>query len=384
MMPAMIRDALFLTRMDSRLLFRSRITWLWAFVMPVMFFYFIGAVTGGARRAQETAKESIAILAPADAGFLADHLVRRLEDRRYRVVRARSEEELMPHRRRLRLPPEFTESVLAGRQVKLKLERAGGGIDADYDELRISRAVYTVLADLIVLARDGGDPTAERVARLAAEPRNVTLAVESAGVRITPPGGFQQSVPGNLVMFVMLVMFTSGSVRLLLERDRGILRRLASSPMARLSVIAGKWGARMALGIVQIAFAMLAGTVLFTVDWGPHPVMVVIVLIGFAAMTALAGMLLGNFARTEGQAVGIGVVTTNVLAGLGGCWWPVEVTPVWAQKLAVLLPTGWTMDALHKLMSFGAGPSAIVPHLAAHAGVVVVAAWLLARRFRFQ
>lgn len=379
----MIRDALFLARMDLRLVFRSWITWLWAFVMPMMFFYFIGTVTGGARRAQDAAKESIAVLAPADAGFLAGQLIHRLEERRYQVVRVRSEQELARYSRRLRLPAGFTESVLAGRQVTLKLERTGGGLDADYDQIRVGRAVYTVLADLIAVAKDGTAATAEHFERLAAEPRNVTLAVESAGVRITPPSGFQQSVPGSLVMFIMLVMFTSGSVRLLLERNSGILRRLASAPMARLSVVAGKWGARMGLGMIQIAFAMLAGTLLFSVDWGPHPVAVVIVLTGYAAFAALAGMLVGNFARTEGQAVAIGVVGTNVMAALGGCWWPIEITPPWAQKLAILLPTGWTMDALHKLMSFGAAPATVLPHLAAHAVFTLGAAWLLARRFRF-
>ncbi len=78
------------------------------------------------------------------------------------------------------------------------------------------------------------------------------------------------------------------------------------------------------------------------------------------------------------------VLTTNVLAALGGCWWPIEITPGWVQKLALLLPTGWIMDALHKLMSFGAAPSAVLPHLAAQAGLAVASAWLLARRFRFQ
>ena len=262
----MIQDALFLARMDLRLMFRSWATWLWAFAMPVLFFYFIGTVTGGARR--QPARESVAVLVPADAGFLAGQLVRRLEQRDYHVIRAQSEEELSRHRRRLRLPAGFTDSVLAGRQVAIKLERDGGGLDADYDQVRINRAVYTVLADLIALSRRSGAPTTESFEELAREPRNLTLAVESAGVRITPPSGFQQSVPGNLVMFIMLVMFTSGSVTLTLERNQGILRRLASSPIARLGVVAGKWGARMALGMVQIAFAMLAGTVLFRVDWG--------------------------------------------------------------------------------------------------------------------
>jgi ABC-2 type transport system permease protein len=379
----MIRDAWFLTRMDLRLLFRSRATWLWAFVMPVVFFYFIGTVTGGAFRPPE--KDAVAVLVPPDAGFLADQFLMRLKERDYRVVRARSEEHLSAFRRRLRLPAGFTASVLAGRPVTVKLERSGGGgLDAGYDEVRIGRAVYAVLADLIVIGREGAAATPERFAQLAARPRNVTVQVASAGVRIVPPTGFQQSVPGNLVMFILLVMFTSGSVTLTLERDRGILRRLASSPMSRPAVVVGKFGARFVLGMVQIAFAMLAGMILFRLDWGPHPVLVVAVLTGYAALAAVAGMLLGNFARSDGQAIGIGVLASNVLAALGGCWWPIEVTPAWAQKVALALPTGWAMDALHKLISFGAPPVSVLSHLAALGASALLAAWLLARRFRFQ
>ena len=101
----MIRDALFLVRMDSRLWMRSPITWMWAFVMPVIFFYFIGTVTGGARSGQTA--DTIAVLEPADAGPLTDQLVRRLEERRYRVVRVRPEEELARYGRRLRAPAGF-------------------------------------------------------------------------------------------------------------------------------------------------------------------------------------------------------------------------------------------------------------------------------------
>jgi len=35
------------------------------------------------------------------------------------------------------------------------------------------------------------------------------------------------------------------------------------------------------------------------------------------------------------------------------------------QSLALALPSGWTMDALHKLVSFGYAPSTAVPHVAA-------------------
>jgi ABC-type multidrug transport system permease subunit len=69
---------------------------------------------------------------------------------------------------------------------------------------------------------------------------------------------------------------------------------------------------------------------------------------------------------------------------LGGCWWPIEVTPVWLQKGALFLPTGLTMDALHKVVNFGAAPSAVIPHLCALVAAAAVAGWVVARGFRFQ
>jgi ABC-type multidrug transport system permease subunit len=281
------------------------------------------------------------------------------------------------------LPAAFSQSVLAGRQVTVTLTRKGGGLGADYDELRVTRAVYTLLADLVVGAREGA-ATPQGLAAVAARPHNLTLRVTPAGKRLDPPVGFEQAVPGTMVMFVLLVMFTSGAVTLTIERNQGILRRLASSPMSRGAVVLGKWGARMGLGMVQIAFAMLAARVLFGVHWGPYLGAVVAVMLAYAALATGLGMLLGNLGRTEGQVIGIGVLASNVLALLGGCWWPIEITPPWAQKLALTLPTGWAMDAMHKLVSFGAGPAAVFPHVLALTALALVAGYALARSFRFQ
>jgi ABC-type multidrug transport system permease subunit len=73
-----------------------------------------------------------------------------------------------------------------------------------------------------------------------------------------------------------------------------------------------------------------------------------------------------------------------VISALGGCWWPIEVTPLWMQKLSLFLPTGIAMDALHKLVNFGAGPETVIPHIAVMAAAAAAAGWLAARVFRFQ
>jgi ABC-2 type transport system permease protein len=379
----MWKDAFFIARMDAWHLLRRRETMLWTFIMPVIFIYFIGTITGNVGGSGDS-KDDLAVRIPADGGFLADQLIVRLESLQYRVVRTKSQEELNSYRRRLEIPAGFTDAVLAGYQMKLRFARTGDDLTADYDRVRISRAVYTVLADMILATKDGAAATPEALAKITAEPRTLTLDVKPAGKRVDPPSGFEQSVPGTMVMFTLLVLFTSGAVSLTVERKLGILRRLASAPMARGAVTLGKWGARMALGMVQIIFAMTAGTVLFHVHWGPNLPMALVILLAYGALAAALGMLLGNYGRTEAQVIGIGVIASNLLAGLGGCMWPIEIAPRWAQHLALFLPTGWTMDALHKLVNFQASAASVIPHLVATLIAALLAGYAVSRSFRFE
>lgn len=376
----MLRDAFHLAYMDARFLLTRRETLMWTFVMPVIFFYFIGAIMGNSI-GQVAAPDPIAIRVPSDAGFLADQLTERLKAVHYRPIRTSTDADWQKFARRLEIPEGFTTSLLAGRHVDIRFSRTGRDDDAEFDRVRIYRAIFSLDADLSLA---GPAPTPERLAALAAAPRTLTLAVHAAGKRVDPPTGFEQSVPGTMVMFTLLVLFTSGAVTLTIERRLGILRRLASAPLSRGAVVLGKWGARMVVGTIQISFALLTGTLLFHVHWGPNLPVLMLVLLAYGALAASLAMLLGNLGRTEAQVLGLGIIFSNLMAGLGGCWWPIEVTPLWAQKFALFLPTGLTMNALHKLVNFGASPAAVVPHLCVLVVAASLALWVLARTFRFQ
>ena len=99
----MFRDALFLARRDLRFMFRSRETWLWTFLMPIVFFYFIGTVTGNFSGKGDV-KDPIIVSRPTSAGFLADRLIQGLQTRGYRLVDKGS-------RVQLSVPENFTASV---------------------------------------------------------------------------------------------------------------------------------------------------------------------------------------------------------------------------------------------------------------------------------
>lgn len=377
-----LRSAAFIGRKDVAYSLRRRETIVWVFVMPIVFFYFLGTVTGGSGLGG-SAPEALALAAPADAGFLAGQIRKRLEQQGFSVLDA-SDPASRELPRKLILPPQFTERVLAGQRSKVTFVRSGDGLSADYDSFRVSRAVYTVLADLAVARQSGETPSQAAFERLAAMPRALTLEVRAAGRRHRTPSGFEQTIPGTMVMFTMMVLLTSGAIPLLVERQQGVLRRLASAPMSRGAVVLGKWLGKMALALVQIGFAMLAGRVLFGMHWGRALVAVLLVLGAWAALNASASLLLGSLARTGAQAAAVGVVASLTLAALGGCWWPIEVAPGWMQHLALFLPSGWTMGALHRLVSFGDPGSSVLPHVAGLAVAAAITGWATARVFRFE
>jgi len=127
---------------------------------------------------------------------------------------------------------------------------------------------------------------------------------------------------------------------------------------------------------------MVAGRYWFGVDWGPHLWAVLVLLAAYITLCSALAVAFASIARTESQALAAGVIVSCLLAALGGCWWPIEVTPEWMQRAALFVPSGWAMDGLHKLISYGDSPAAILPHLAALVAATMVVGYIAVRRFR--
>ena len=376
-----MRDAFFVARKDLRHTLRLPQVWVWMFVMPLLLAYIVGSLM----QSMAGSIERIAVYAPPDSGFLADEMARRLAASGYKVVRLGDAAMIKSYPLALAIPAAFTNSVLSGPPAEIELRYPAGYRLFAWDQYRVGRAVDEMLGDLVVLAKQGRTPDAAGFAALAAQPRKLELRVESAGEAKKPILGFQQSVPGFIVMFTLQVSLTAGCVLLIAERRQGVLRRLAATPVSRASIVAGKLTSRLVMGLIQVGVAMLAGRWWFSMQWGGRNLWAVLVLLAaYTTLCAALGLLFSSIARNESQALAAGVITAHLLAAMGGCWWPVEVTPVWMQHAALLLPTGWAMDGLHKLISYGAAPASVVPHVAALCSASLLAGWVAIRRFRTE
>ena len=384
-----MKGSLFIALQDIRFQVFQGATIVWVFVMPPIFFYFIGTVTGGFSEGMSGGAATPIAIHADEPGFLKSQIDLRLRDNDFDPTwnapsTSDSSEEPRPFRT-LTFDPYLTENIASGEGTAAVFDTRASALSRDYETIRVQRSLYTVLADVVVAdARSADALTAADIEAVNAEPRIWRLETMPAGQRQEIPSGFEQAIPGILVMFTLLVLLTSGSALLAVERKQGLLRRLAATPITRAELVAGKWSGRMVLAAVQVAVALAFGTWLFNMNWGPDFAMILLVLFGWAAFCASAGLLLGSIANTEAQASGLGVLLANVLAALGGCWWPIEVTPDWMQTLQKFLPTGWTMDALHKLISFEAGAMSVLPNVLILLLAAVGTGWLAVNRFRYE
>jgi ABC-type Na+ efflux pump permease subunit len=381
-----VKNIFFIAWQDARNQLRQGSTLLWLLIMPPLFFYFIGTVTGGFSSGLSGGQATPVTVVAESPGFLKDQIDLRLAANDFSATWVDAlqpaAEEGAPSRT-LTFDSNLSDKVLAEEQVGIRYETKANALTRQFEEIRVNRALYTALADIVIADATLGPLDGEALVALNSTERAWQLSVSPAGERLQIPSGFQQAVPGILVMFTLLVLLTSSGTMLVQERTAGLLRRLASAPISRAEVLAGKWNGRMILSVIQVSVALLFGTFLFQMDWGPNLGMVIVVLAAWAGFCASAGLWLGTVASTTAQAGGLGVLAANVLAALGGCWWPIEVTPEWMQFVQKLTPTGWTMDALHKLISFQAGAATVIPNIVILLAATAVFGWLAVRRFSY-
>jgi ABC-2 type transport system permease protein len=92
--------------------------------------------------------------------------------------------------------------------------------------------------------------------------------------------------------------------------------------------------------------------------------------------------MLATLARTQRAAASLGVITSLVMAPLGGCWWPLFLYPEWLQNIAKITPHAWATEGFNKLMLFGADFGAAVPNMLALLVFTVVFGVIAVWRFR--
>jgi ABC-2 type transport system permease protein len=210
----------------------------------------------------------------------------------------------------------------------------------------------------------------------------VAAANTARANELEAPPNTQYSL-GFTVFFVMMVAIGSAG-GILEEREMGTLRRLMVAPVHRFQILAGKTLGVALVAAFEASLLVGFGAFVFGVPWGSAPLPVVLLLLSLVLAATGLGVMISALVRTRSQMSALTPILSTALAMIGGCYWPLEITSPFMQKLALATPTGWAMVGLKDVVARGMGLSSVVLPVAVLLGFAAVTLAIGTTRLKFE
>ncbi|MBN2006752.1 MAG: ABC transporter permease [Anaerolineae bacterium] len=393
-----------IVRTDFLRRFSSRMEWLFFLVLPLLFTAAVGAGLRGIMDPADASAEEVRVslyVIQQDRGAPAEALLAALEDVNFdvKIVEALPDDTFG-----LTIPAGFSEGLLAGEDVTLTMRTRGDSSASPVVEQAV-RAAQSRVGGAALIARNGLARAQEAGVATTPEEAEVFFAdllAEMLSVAADPPAVAQVRWPegvtvsdeaeamansaehasaGQTVTWVQITLLGVAEV-LVDERLRGTLKRMLITPTPRTLILGSKLLATLAAGLLQIAILLVGGELLFKVGWGRAPLAAAAVSVAFAFAVAGLGLFLATLLKTRGQASSLVIAFSMTMAALGGCWFPMEITPDAYQQVVQILPATWAMRAYEDILARGATLGDVLPSIAFMVGFGLVFVVLGMVRFR--
>lgn len=164
----------------------------------------------------------------------------------------------------------------------------------------------------------------------------------------------QHNVPAWAIfgMFFIVIPICGHSIR---EREEGSSLRIELIPNARYMVALGKILFYTMVCTIQFALMFCVGLWVLpllglpALYLGLNAWVLIPIAISIAVAATSYGYYIGTVFKTTNQAMPFGAISIVILSALGGIWVPVDIFSPALQKLAMLSPLYWGLDAVNTI-----------------------------------
>ena len=363
---------------DLRLMVGDKVFFFCTLAFPVLFIVLFGFLDKSSDNAPDVAELAVVNL---DQGRWGAYFIGKIETPGIAVTV--TDEEPAEYSRLIVLPPDFSARIEARRSQALAFKKREGASSqaAARVETRLYQAIARTISELILygagdLAKflDGHAELRDLVVVKGEFPANTVTVV---------PSGFDHSIPGTTIQFIMMMVLIYGGVSIMEDRKKGILGRMLFSPLSTAELFRAKLLARWLMGLLQALMLFVVGKVIFKLNLGSVPLALLVIAVFALAMAALS-LFVGSLIGKEDTIIGLSVLLANMFAALGGCWWPNEIVPPAVRTVARISPAYWAMDALHRLTFFQGGFADIAPQVGVLAGLAIALTAIAGKVFRIR
>lgn len=169
-------------------------------------------------------------------------------------------------------------------------------------------------------------------------------------------------VPIALVLALASLGLQSTPQVLATYRERGVLRRMATTPASPVMLLGAQLVMNAVTALVAGVLAVLVGRFAFDVPFPRHLLLFLVAFLLCGAAVFALGIFVAAVAPSGKAASGIGMALFFPLMFLAGLWTPREVMPDWLQRIGELSPLGAGQAAM-QAASVGHWP-ALLPVIA--------------------
>jgi ABC-2 type transport system permease protein len=183
--------------------------------------------------------------------------------------------------------------------------------------------------------------------------------------------------PIVLALALATLAFTILPVNLAAHRERGVLRKLATTPVHPGRLVIAQLVVQVAVALIAAALAVAVGVILFDIPVPENlPGFALAFFLGAASMLAV-GLLIGALAPSMSAGQGIGLAVYFPMLFFAGVYFPRDVMPDGLRAVSDLTPGGAAAQAFQDTWSGLAPTSSSVLVMAGFAiGASLLAIWL--------
>ena len=191
-------------------------------------------------------------------------------------------------------------------------------------------------------------------------------------------------LPGIIVMGAMVTGIMRTATGFVQEREQGIYRRLALTPLKRTTLIGSQLLQHYLVIIVQTLLLVAIGGQAFKTHLTGNTALFWLTLSVGALCFMSIGFALTGLIKTLRSATPIIQITYFALMLLGGIFFPNSLLPKWLGNAASILPSTQLGDALRAVVYNGGGIGDIWPKLAIMGAWIAVCMVVSIRFFRWD
>ena len=194
--------------------------------------------------------------------------------------------------------------------------------------------------------------------------------------------GYAHSFAGMGIQFALMAAIELAA-GILLERERGLWKRLRSAPLSRSTLLL----ARAISGTVITAMTLLVS---FAFAWAVFKAPIgnlagfLAVAFASAVMAATFGLLVAAVGKTPAATRRAAIFVVLVMVMLGGAWVPTFIFPAWLQQFTWLVPVRWAVDGFDAMTWRGLAFSEVLMPLGLLLGFAVLCFAAAMWRFRWE